>query len=621
LRTISEAVDLRQELDALLDLIYRQTVRIMEVDNFYVALYDEMRREFRMAFYIKEGEERVPSNLTWPLGTGLTSQIVQTGEPIVTNDYLAECERRGAPASGKPARAWLGVPLVTGPEGDVLGVLNVSSFRPETVYSPEQVALMRTLADQAAVAIDRMNLYQSMQDRATELATLNEVSRAVSSSLDLEGIPVLIMKKVVDLLAVEAGSLLLVDQEVGDLVFKVALRGGEYEFLLGRRHPMGQGIVGCVAETGESQIVNDAQSDPRWDNKVDQDTGFVTETILCVPMISRDKVIGVIEVINHCDGRPFTDTEAWLLEAFAAQAAIAIENAQLYTKTDQALAQRVEELSTMQRIDRELNATLDFDLIMDMTLEWALRGTGAPAGIIAFHDEEQQGLLLLASQGYPPEFERYRHEPWPLGESAVGIVVQSGKPVLVADLGQEPEGQPIQSDSRSQLLAPILREDRVIGAVILESPQPKAFNQDGLALVQRLADHAAIAIENARLYQDIKLANQAKSEFIDFVAHELKQPMTAMQGYAKMLTMGIGGELTDTQNQFVEVITSNVDRMGKLVNDLLEISRLEAGLGQNPYGFARKLTLISAPAGFGKTTLLSEWIAHCGPSISWLSLD
>jgi transcriptional regulator with GAF, ATPase, and Fis domain len=147
LRKIGEAVDLRQELDTLLALIYRQTDRIMEMDNYYVALYDTMRQEFRMAFYIEEGEERVPSNLTWSLGTGLTSQIIQTGEPIVTDDYIGECVRRGVPTTGKPARAWLGVPLVSGPEGEVLGVLNVSSFQRETVYSQEQVDLMRTLAD------------------------------------------------------------------------------------------------------------------------------------------------------------------------------------------------------------------------------------------------------------------------------------------------------------------------------------------------------------------------------------------------------------------------------------------------------------------------------------------
>jgi signal transduction histidine kinase len=101
-----------------------------------------------------------------------------------------------------------------------------------------------------------------------------------------------------------------------------------------------------------------------------------------------------------------------------------------------------------------------------------------------------------------------------------------------------------------------------------------------MQLCQTLANQAAAAIENARLYEGVKEADRAKSEFIDFVAHELKQPMTAMQGYARMLTMGIGGPLNDTQRQFVQVINNNVDRMGKLVNDLLEISRLEAGRTQ-----------------------------------------
>jgi signal transduction histidine kinase len=92
-----------------------------------------------------------------------------------------------------------------------------------------------------------------------------------------------------------------------------------------------------------------------------------------------------------------------------------------------------------------------------------------------------------------------------------------------------------------------------------------------------LVDQAALAIENSHLHESIAELDQAKVEFIDFVAHELKQPMTAMQGYTKMLMMGIGGELSDTQSQFAQVINANVNRMGKLVNDLLEISRLEAG--------------------------------------------
>jgi signal transduction histidine kinase len=242
----------------------------------------------------------------------------------------------------------------------------------------------------------------------------------------------------------------------------------------------------------------------------------------------------------------------------------------------------------MQAINSVRSTALDFDRVMDRTLDWALEGTRAPAGLIAMYKENRQGLLLLASRGYPAGVERYQSEPWPLTQGIVGRVVRSGEPALVYDVTQDPDYHPIQPATRSQVSVPIKHdpiegsgsgrgEEQVTGVISLESPEIGAFDERDLDFVRRLADHAAIAIENARLYEKVRDADEAKSEFIDFVAHELRQPMTAVQGYAKMLTMGIGGELTKTQNEFVQVITSNVERMGKLVNDLLEVSRLEAG--------------------------------------------
>jgi signal transduction histidine kinase len=128
-----------------------------------------------------------------------------------------------------------------------------------------------------------------------------------------------------------------------------------------------------------------------------------------------------------------------------------------------------------------------------------------------------------------------------------------------------------------QLIVPIRREEQMIGAILLESRQHGRLDQEALAFADRLVDHAAIAIDNARLFDQVRQANDAKTDFISFVSHELKQPMTSIKGYVDLLIRGSGGPLTDMQRSFLGTVRSNVDRMADLVADLLEVSRLESG--------------------------------------------
>jgi signal transduction histidine kinase len=129
----------------------------------------------------------------------------------------------------------------------------------------------------------------------------------------------------------------------------------------------------------------------------------------------------------------------------------------------------------------------------------------------------------------------------------------------------------------AQIAVPIRREEKIISVIALESSQEGKLSQEGLDFVARLADHAAIAIENARLFGAVQAANMAKTEFVSFVSHELKQPMTSIKGYTDLLMKGTAGSITETQRTFLEVVRSSVTRMDMLVQDLLDISRIEAG--------------------------------------------
>jgi signal transduction histidine kinase len=319
-------------------------------------------------------------------------------------------------------------------------------------------------------------------------------------------------------------------------------------------------------------IENDAQRSSNHFDATDQQTGFVSKTLLAVPLQVKDRVIGVIEVINRRDGLPFGGDDQNLLTAFAGQAAVAIENSRLYTLTDQELAARVEELSVMQRIDRELNASLEMDRALRITLEWAMRQSGMEAGLIGMLEKGTGDLRIMAQQGYGDYLSGYSETPMPLDLPVLRAAVESGQPQRVA---LDPAmGGSLLPEAHEQIVIPIRREAQVIGLIMLEGV---ASTEKDLAFLNRLSDHAAIAISNAQLYNEVQAANNAKSEFVSFVAHELKNPMTSIKGYTELLAKGAVGQVNEMQSNFLNTIRSNVERMSTLVSDLNDNSKIEAG--------------------------------------------
>jgi signal transduction histidine kinase len=460
----------------------------------------------------------------------------------------------------------------------LIGWITLGLKRSGEPYRENDAVFLSTLANQTAIALENAQLLEAAERRALQLASLNQVGRTVNQTLDLDTVLQLIMEKSLELLDAEAGSLLLADDNEETLTFEVVL-GPVGSQLQGAQVAIGSGsIVGTVASERRSLIVNDAHADPRWNTSFDQTTEFVTRNLICVPMVSRDRLVGVIEAINKRAPETFSEEDTELLSSFASQAAIALENARLFTMTDQALAERVQELHTMQLIDRQLNSTLvDFARVMDLTLEHAMDAVAASSGVVAVMDEEGTGLYLVAQRGMPTEYERYRDEPWRIEKGIIGRVAREGQPAVIDDIREDPDSIQVMAQARSQISVPILYQDQVRAVISLQSPHPEDFGQHDLDFITRLADHAAIAIENARLYHQAQAANQAKTEFMSVASHELKVPMTSIKGYAKLLTLGTGGQVTQQQQQFLEVISSNVDRMDRLVADLLDVSRIEAG--------------------------------------------
>lgn len=556
----SQALNFTITFDDLLELVYTNCQRLLDVEDFVICLRDVDTQRVYTAFHV-ERDERVPERE----GVYLSADDERITKVMATGQMVAAVDEEGC--------AWLGAPLNSG--ADTIGLLYTFSRQPGRHFRERQQQLFGVFADRTATALDRWQAVQQLERRAQQLETLNAVTSSLNAVLDLDSLLDLILDKSIEMLDTEAGSFLLVVEDTGELEFRV-VRGPAGGNLIGTRLPIGTGLAGSVAQTGRPIIVNDVQHDRRWFSGVDASTEFITHTILTVPLLRGREVLGVLQVVNKRDGAPFREDDKTLLTAFAGQAVVAMENARLLQQTDRELEKRVAELSLLQHLDRDLNTTLELGAVLDLTLDWILRTVDASAGAIALTDDGGRPYLA-ATRGYDETFDPKGLEPETLEDSLLGRVIRTGKPHVTGNVQEEVAYIAAAFATESQLTLPLVHKDRVIGAIAIESDKPNAFDPYEVETAIRLVNHASVAISNAILYNQVIAANNAKSEFVSMVSHELKTPMTAMRGFTDLMLGGMAGELTDKQRTFLETIAANLRRMGTLIQDLTDISRIETG--------------------------------------------
>lgn len=522
------------QFEVLLEHIYHITQSLIGTSNFFLALCAEGSNWLELAYLVEHGQ-RQEIRQFWRQNAGLSGAVVSSGMPICTADYTRECEQRGIPAifieGTSIVYAWLGVPLTINDQ--VIGALVVFQTDPETTYTHLQTRLLQELAAEAAIAIQNALLFARAERQRRQLVMLNHISHSITSTLDPEQVPSLIMQQVQELLEIEEGSLLLVDEPDGDLIFSYAC-GPAGQRLLGQRLPRGVGIAGYVFTSGQSALVNDTSSDGRFYPATDSKTGFVTRSLLAVPLRGIGGIQGVIEVMNKRSGAPFFEEDRLLLTAVADQAVIALENARRFAQVDQALARRARELDRINQQLREivqvgnaLRAEHHLDELLRQIAQAACQTTGFRSVIIALveqqHSQHPYLRRVVAAGPAAAAFERISGTQVPLerlnallrpefrrGSFTYFIdhrhndyMAFWGSPEQhdIPDLPPPAPGGWHAYDTLFSLLRD--RQGQLLGLLRVEEPEDGMHpSPEQIQLLEIFANQAAVAIENARLYTE-----------------------------------------------------------------------------------------------------------------------
>jgi GAF domain-containing protein len=327
---IGKSVTSLLDLEGVLSLLVKSAVKLTGADEGYLLLIDEASGDLYLRAQADLGVDK-SQDFRMKVNDSISGQVIQTGQPVRVSKKSSALKFK----TGLTVYALLNVPAKVGRE--VIGVLGVNNRVQERAFNDGDEKVLAALADWAAIAIQNARLYATTQEYGRDLKLINNVSRLVSSTLDVERIPQMLIQRSAEIFEAECGSLALVDEAAGVVVFQTAYdsQGREITQLRNFAMPLGEGIVGAVAQTGIPHIVNNAPEHPGWSPRADRLTGFTTRKLVAVPLIVEGKVIGVMELLNKKQGN-FDQRDVELLSLVASSAAIALKNAQQYAAIKQA---------------------------------------------------------------------------------------------------------------------------------------------------------------------------------------------------------------------------------------------------------------------------------------------
>ena len=490
------------DLQSFYTLIHEQVRAVIGDHGFVIALYDPKTNSIHIPYLYEEGA--FSSIESFPLGEGLTSILIRTGEPLLlVEDTEKRAAAMGARIAGKPALSWLGVPLMA--RGEAIGALIVQDLQQEHAFDNLDLRFLMSVASQVSGDIHNVRLLSESQQVALQFETAAEIARDISSSLNLDEL----LHKAVDLIRTRfnfyhasvflkdlAGEYVVIREATGEA--GVQLKRAGHRLAVGSKS-----VVGYVAGEGEPLIVNDTTRDATYyaNPLLPQ-----TRSEAAIPLKVRDRIVGVLDVQSN-QLYAFDEDNQRTLQILADQLAIAVVNTELFAETQEHLAQH--------RLLHHITTTAASGTTLDEALQSAVNGLQVTLGgdrvSILLADREKKSLEVKAAVGYASNVFDIRI---PIGVGITGWAAAHRRTLRVNNVLQDTRYIEASPNTRSEMSIPLLYRSELLGVLNVESEQLSAYAENDEELLGTLGGSLAAIIANARLLEQIR--GQAERERILF---------------------------------------------------------------------------------------------------------
>jgi two-component system NtrC family sensor kinase len=574
---ITSAINSSLDIHDVYQTFFAELKAIVEFDRASLTLLDAAGENLTVQVLSGQAKDGLTVGAPLPLADSAQGYTVVEGRALLRRDLREE--QSFTPDEGALAAGLLSdvsVPLVFKTRD--LGVLTLSSQKPNA-YSDCDLELLHQVTGQLAAAIENARLFGELERRLDEVQALFTVGQSLVTTLKLDEVLGLIVDAALETIPVAHKAVIhFLDGADKVLVPKTVSHHGQGADSSAGMH-VGEGVAGLAVVKKEAIYVSDARTDPRF-----VDSGTDVQSLLVVPMMLGETVIGTLSV-DSGEANAFTQDDELLLVMLANQAAIAIENARLYGE-----AERADELATLNRIATAMTSTLDLDQVLTLAMQGINETLQVEAGSLLLFDEAEGGLVskMTLYGGKPVRGDTTLS----LDQGVAAWVLREGRPLLLPDARQEGRlpsttAQLLGVEAMSVLCVPLVLRKKTFGAIEVINKQEGSFTEDDLILLNSITASVAIAIENARLYAEIKdfadeLARSqaqlvqseklaATGKLAASIAHEINNPLQAVQSCTYLVADQTAPD--DPNRRYLDIARQELDRMARIVGRMVDFYR------------------------------------------------